>query len=342
MNSTIEFAHGVTHYIFDGTVHELSRAIDNRKTVYITDDNLFQTHTSFFEHKKVIVLDAGEQNKTLAIIEHIIQQLIIYEVDRKSLIVGVGGGVVTDITGFVATVYMRGVSFGFVPTSLLAMVDAAIGGKNGVNTGLYKNMIGTIRQPEFIVYNHHFLDTLPQSEWSNGFAEVIKYACIFDVALFEALEQNDLSFYQNNKPALNVLIQQCAAWKNKIIVEDEFEKNTRKLLNFGHTAGHAMENKYHLAHGKAVAIGILIACRISETVLGLEKSNQLRLRNLLTKYELPICIDFDTKEVMQILKMDKKRSERTLDYILLKRIGEAQIHQVGFDIIEKHLDVTII
>ena len=142
---------------------------------------------------------SGEEYKVQATVDTIIEQLIAMEADRKTTLVGIGGGVVTDITGYVASVYMRGITFGFVPTTFLAMVDASIGGKNGIDVGVYKNMVGIIRQPSFILHDLIFLNTLPQSEWENGFAEIIKHACIKDAAMFRELETNSLKKYQDGK-----------------------------------------------------------------------------------------------------------------------------------------------
>lgn len=337
MQEIIAFANTNTRYVYYDGIASLPDVVNGRKVVFITDNHVHHLHRSFFQGKDCIVIPQGEASKSLTTVEDIIKQLMTFEANRKSVIIGVGGGMITDITGFVAAVYMRGIAFGFIPTTLLAMVDAAIGGKNGVNTGLYKNMIGTIRQPEFILYQQDFLASLPQQEWSNGFAEVIKYACLFDKLLFEELEANNLFFYQNNQQALNTLIQKCARWKNKTVVDDEQERDIRKLLNFGHTAGHALENKYQLSHGSAVAIGMLIACRISISITELDITVKERLEQLLIKYELPVHIDYNTHEVMQILKMDKKSHADTIDYILLKDIGTAIIRKVDFNIIAQHL-----
>jgi 3-dehydroquinate synthase len=158
---------------------------------------------------------------------------------------------------------MRGIRFGFVPTSILAMVDASIGGKNGIDVGTYKNMVGLIRQPEFLLYDYSFLKSLPKAEWINGFAEIIKHACIKDASMFRLLEAYKLNDFQKDKTLLNKLIQRNALLKSKVVVEDEFETGDRKLLNFGHTFGHAIENTYQLPHGHAVAVGMVMACMIS-------------------------------------------------------------------------------
>lgn len=340
MQEIIAFASVNTLYAYNGGLDTLSEAAQGRSAIFITDSKVHGLYASFFEGKDTIVVKEGEASKSLVSVEEIIGRLIAFEAGRDVLLIGVGGGVVTDITGFVAAVYLRGVSFGFMPTTLLAMVDAAIGGKNGVNTGLYKNMIGTVRQPEFILYDQSFLASLPNKAWCNGFAEVIKYACIFDTPLFEELERNDVVFYQNNADELSALIRRCAGWKNKTVVEDEHEKNIRKLLNFGHTAGHALENKYHLGHGAAVAIGMVIACGISEELAALGKEVKQRLKALLLRYGLPVGLDYNHNEVMEILKADKKRNAGGIDYILLTEIGHAVIQKVDFKTIAKHLANT--
>jgi 3-dehydroquinate synthetase len=243
---------------------------------------------------------------------------------------------VTDITGFVASVYMRGVPFGFVPTSLLGMVDAAIGGKNGVNLGLHKNLIGNIQQPRFILYDAQFLQTLPEREWSNGFAEVIKYALLFDERMFTELSKKDISYYKENPNALSALIESCVNMKNKIVLADEQETGARKLLNFGHTTGHAFETLYQLPHGYAIGLGMIVACIISEKY-GLHSSAKNKLAIALLKYQLPITLDFDKNRVMDVLRMDKKADNDTVDFIMLQHVGEAVVKNIPFEVIENAL-----
>ncbi len=321
----VTFPSGTVRYYFDSNLSQLRNLYDNTDVVFITDENVAACHPKVFGGQSPIVLPAGEEHKTLDNVGWLTNQLIQKGATRHSILIGVGGGMVTDITGFVASVYMRGVRFGFVPTTLLAMTDAAIGGKNGVNTGLYKNMIGTVRQPSFIYYDTTLLHTLPYTEWCNGFAEVIKYGCIFDAALLNELQMHDVAYYQNNATALNTLIEQCAAWKNKTIAEDEHEQGIRKLLNFGHTAGHAIEKLYGLAHGQAVAIGMVIACHLSEQETGLAPSVTAQIRTLLPQYGLPTSIAIHHQQVLEVLKSDKKRKNDQIDYILLTGKGQAVI-----------------
>jgi 3-dehydroquinate synthase len=252
--------------------------------------------------------------------------------------VGVGGGVITDMAGYAASVYMRGLRFGFVPTSILGMVDAAIGGKNGIDVGLYKNMVGTIRQPEFILYDVSLLLSLPDEEWINGFAEIIKHACIKDAAMFNMLEQHQWSDFKNDTTLLAALIEKNIAIKAGVVLNDEFEKGERKLLNFGHTIGHAIENIYQLPHGHAISIGMVMACTISEEINGFTSAFKERVVALLQQYGLPVRIDFDKEKVMDLLLMDKKRINDTVNFILLNEIGSAVISPIGITQLKDIID----
>ncbi len=337
MPHKVHFPSGTVNYYFRQPASELALVCDMTKAVFITDEHIAALYPDLFSGKRALVLPAGEDSKDIATIVSLTGQLLKMEAGRDAILVGLGGGVITDITGFLGSVYMRGVRFGFVPTSLLGMVDAAIGGKNGVNTGLHKNMLGTIRQPDFIFYDSAFLHTLPDAEWSNGFAEVIKYACIFDAALFEELSGNDINFYKNDTAALDKLIARCAGWKNKTVAEDEQEQGIRKLLNFGHTVGHAIEKLYGLSHGQAVAIGMVAAARISDSINNTHDGMAARLKELLVRYELPVHISMNVHDVMHLLRSDKKRAGETINYILLKTIGHGIIYPLPLAVIEKAL-----
>jgi len=336
MKQQVVFPSGTVNYYSGTSLQELPE-YNAPHTVLVTDATIAALYPQIFEGRKTLVIPAGEDSKHIETITALSDRLLEMEADRGTLLIGVGGGVITDITGFIASVYMRGIRFGFIPTTLLAMVDASIGGKNGVNLGLHKNVIGTIRQPEFILYDTHFLSTLPTAEWSNGFAEIIKYACIFDADMFHELQGNDLPFYRTDTGALDSIINRCVAWKNKTVTKDEQEKGIRKLLNFGHTAGHAIETLYSLPHGHSVSIGMVVACLLSETYTGLEQGAAKSIRELLQRYGLPHHIQLDPAETMNILKADKKRKGGNINYILLKSIGDAVIHPLPLAAIEKAL-----
>lgn len=315
-------------YHFDASFSMLENVVPKGKTFIITDENVFASHQQLFNGWKTIVIKAGEQHKQQSTVDYIVQQLIENEADRNSVVVGVGGGVVTDIAGYAAGVYMRGVRFGFVPTTILAMVDASIGGKNGVDVGPYKNLVGLIRQPEFLLFDYSLLATLPQEHWVNGFAEVIKHACIKDADLFAKLEANQLENYQSNKDLLAELIERNVNIKTTVVLADEFEKGDRKLLNFGHTLGHAIENTYELLHGHAISIGMMAACTFSEEIVGFDSSEKKRINNLLAKFHLTTSMSFDKQKVWNLLKMDKKRASNEMNFILLNKIGEAIVKPI--------------
>ena len=320
------FSNSSVNYYFEGRISQLKNVIGDTRTVFITDENVFAAHEKQFRKKDVIVLKAGEEHKNQATVDEVINRLIQMGADRKTVLVGVGGGVVTDITGYIASIYMRGLAFGFVPTSLLAMVDASIGGKNGIDVGVYKNMVGVIRQPSFLLFDPLLLQTLPLNEWQNGFAEIIKHASIKDAAMFRQLEQNDVAFYQKKRKEIGVLIQRNALLKTKVVQQDEFERGDRKLLNFGHTLGPALENQYDLSHGQAISIGMAYASALSRRISGFKDKD--RLPNLLNRYGLPTSTDFNKDKVIEVLKMDKKKTKNSIHFILLEKIGKAVIKEI--------------
>lgn len=303
--------------------------LDKANTVLITDENIFAKQSEKFRGWKTIVVKAGEQFKNQHAVDEIINQLIDLNTDRQTFIVGVGGGVVTDITGYAASVYMRGIRFAFAPTSILAMVDASVGGKNGVDVGVYKNLVGTINHPEFLLYDYSFLETLPDEEWVNGFAEIIKHASIKDTSMFHFLEQKSLPDFQSSKENIGKLIQQNVDIKYNVVANDERETGERKLLNFGHTIGHAIENTAKLAHGSAVSIGMVAACIISEKINNFSNAGTEKVKRLLLKYQLPIAFDFDREKTWEILLHDKKKSGSNMDFVVLDEIGKASIKKIS-------------
>lgn len=327
----------VTYYL-DASFSFLKDIVPVNRSIVVTDETVYQACAGSLSGYKTIVIPAGEQHKNQSTVNFILDELIRMEADRQSFLVGMGGGVVTDIAGFAASVYMRGIRFGFVPTTILAQVDASIGGKNGIDAGVYKNMIGVIRQPDFILFDHSLLQTLPQAQWVNGFAEIIKHACIRDASLFELLEQKRLEDFRHDHHLLSELIARNVQIKSDVVSKDEFETGDRKLLNFGHTVGHAIENTYELLHGHAVSIGMAAACRLSVAVGGFSVAQQERVIRVLQQYGLPVHLSFDKKKVFDILKMDKKRVRDDISFILLKKIGHAVIQQVPLKELEALLE----
>ena len=335
MKKTVQFSSLVTFY-FDESFEKLTAKPEGKKIIYLVDGNVIQKHKKKFKGLNVIVIPPGEENKIQSTVDRIILQLLDFGADRNTILIGVGGGVVTDITGYVAGVFMRGISFGFVPTTILAMVDAAIGGKNGIDVGVFKNIVGLVRQPSFIWFDYGFLSTLPNEEWVNGFAEIIKHACIKDKQMFTALQNQKLADFKKDEAALSKLIRKNVDIKVKVVQQDEFEKGDRKLLNFGHTFGHAIENLYNIPHGHAVSIGIGMACRISQNLIGFKNSDEVLA--LLKQYGLPPQFDFDLQATMKVLQNDKKKAGDSVNFILLETIGKAVIRPISFNALSEYLD----
>jgi 3-dehydroquinate synthase len=318
---------------FNASFSLLAKLVDKKNAVIVTDENIFSKHRSLFKNWNVITLKPGEQFKIQLTADAIIEQLIEFQADRSTTLIGVGGGVVTDLTGYVASIYMRGIRFSFVPTTLLAMVDASIGGKNGVDVGAFKNLVGSIRQPAFLLYDYSFLQTLPDIEWSNGFAEIIKHACMFDARLFDLLKKNSLVKIKKDKKLLASIIEKNVSLKTAVVKKDEFETGDRKLLNFGHTLGHALETQYDLTHGQAVALGMVFATWLSEKLLGLKKSADVI--QVLSQYKLPNFASFDAERVFGILVMDKKRVNNTMNFVLVDKIGKGVVYPIKLNQLKK-------
>ena len=332
-NIKIKFSSATVSFILDGKFASIDKFADKANAIYITDENVYALHEKKFKGKKTIVIPSGEEHKQQSTVDFIIEALLNFGATRSSILVGVGGGVVTDMVGYVGGVYMRGVAVGFVPTTILAMVDASIGGKNGIDVGVYKNMVGLIRQPSFLLYDVDFLQTLPIHQWENGFAEIIKHAAIKDVKMMAELNARDIAYYQKNTKALNALIEKNVQLKAKVVQKDEFEKGDRKLLNFGHTLGHAIENEHALLHGHAISIGMVYAAKISQVLRGFKDTGLLV--DTLKKYGLPTAMHFDIERAMEVMQKDKKKATAGMQYVLLNKIGNAVYETIPMKSLQK-------
>lgn len=326
---SFSFSTAIVSYYFDAEFIYLEKLVNRSQTIFIADEIFFGKHRKKFTGWQTIIIPSGEVHKMQHTVDYVIGQLITMGASRKTTLVGIGGGVITDITGYVAGIFMRGIDFGFVPTTVLSMTDAAIGGKNGINVGLYKNMLGLIRQPRFILYDYSLLKTLSKNEWVNGFAEIIKHACICDASMFKYLETHKLPFFQKSPKELSLLIQKNALIKTKNVLNDEFEKGERKLLNFGHTIGHGVENLYGIPHGQAVNVGIGVACKVSEVIKGFKDTE--KVINLLKQYGLTPDMHFDKEAVCKLIMADKKASNTAIDFIVLDKIGKASVVNMKLD-----------
>ncbi|MGP8049738.1 MAG: 3-dehydroquinate synthase [Desulfobaccales bacterium] len=279
-----------------------------------------------------LTVPSGERAKNWPVVRRLARQLLEGGAHRGSLLLALGGGVVGDLTGFLASIFMRGLPFIQVPTTLLAMVDASIGGKTAVNLAEGKNLLGTFHQPRLVAIDPEFLQTLPRTEFRNGLAEVVKAALISDRELLARLEvllvKGPAGLLGNPEELLGV-IYRAAAIKAEVVAQDEREGGLRRLLNFGHTLGHGLEqaSSFRLAHGRAVAWGMLAALKLSERLAGLPAEEASRGRRLLrhlglTRRPLP---PMDPGAILAALGRDKKRLESGVPFVLLRRLGEAVV-----------------
>jgi 3-dehydroquinate synthase len=302
-----------------------------QQLVLLVDENVFRLYPRVFEGYRCIPIASGESNKTLDVAGDLYRQLLEMETDRTAFIVGVGGGLVSDLAGFVASTYMRGVPFGFISTTLLGQVDASIGGKNGVNLDGFKNMVGVIRQPRFVWCDLHFLSTLDADEYLSGVAEVIKYGAIKDHDFFTYLESNYAAVIEKRMDVIEKTIARAAAMKIRIVENDVNEQGERKLLNFGHTMGHAIEKLTGMLHGYAISIGMVLAANLSVRMGYLREDDANKIKKLLQQTGLPVTTSIPPGEIYETLRKDKKRSGDGIHFILLRELGDAFIHPIGLD-----------
>jgi 3-dehydroquinate synthase len=280
----------------------------------------------------LITIPAGEKSKTLKQAGAICEQMIAAGLDRQSFVVGLGGGMIGDISGFVAAIYHRGIPHVQIPTTLLAMVDSSIGGKTGVDTRDGKNLIGAFHQPTLVIDDLDVLKTLPRRQFNQGFAEIIKHAVIADAKMFRTLESWDASSgLASGALALQSLIKRNIQIKSRIVAKDERDRrDQRALLNFGHTVGHAIEragNYRKFLHGEAVSLGIVAACAISVKRAGLGPDQRAAIADLLERFGLPTRLppNFPRKKIFDAIRFDKKFECGKVRFVVTPRIGTARI-----------------
>jgi 3-dehydroquinate synthase len=276
-----------------------------------------------------ITIPPGEEHKSRQMKEHLEDRLLSLHADRQSTIIALGGGVIGDLAGFVAATFQRGIPFFQIPTTLLAQVDASIGGKVAVDHPLGKNLIGAFHQPGRVYIDTTTLSTLPEREFRNGMAEVIKYAAILDKRFFAYLENNRSRITGQDKKVLNRVVTSCCRMKKDIVEKDEKELGLRRILNFGHTIAHAIEklHNYRIGHGEAVAIGMAIEAQLSQNLGYVNTNNVLRLRSLLALYGLPVELprSISINDLVNATLTDKKSAGDAINYTLLEEIGTAKV-----------------
>lgn len=328
---TITGANGTSQIILGESLTRLDTYIQGRKTILITDEQVAPLYQKFVSTPYVAVIGCGETIKTLATVEQLYDRLLQADADRSAFVLAIGGGIVCDIAGFAASTYMRGLRFGFVPTTLLAQVDASVGGKNGVNFQGYKNLVGTFTQPEFVLINFEVLGTLPPKTLGCGLAEAIKHGAIADMDLFTFMEERCEDIRNLKADAVERIVHDSVIIKSTIVNQDEKEHGERRKLNFGHTFGHAIEKTLKLPHGESVAIGMIVAARLSQQRGYLSNADVARLRRMLEAYHLPVTIEADMDTIRAALRKDKKRYGETIKFVLLREIGKAVIENVSLE-----------
>lgn len=333
---------------------DIQPLIRHKRVMIVTNDVIAPLYLSHWQEKllragltcSTCILPDGERHKNSETLSKIYSQLLEESFSRNSTIIALGGGVIGDMSGFVAATYQRGIDLVQVPTSLLACVDSSVGGKTGINHPLGKNMIGAFYQPQAVLIEMKMLSTLPDNEYKAGLAEVIKYGCIIDRDFFCWLEANIEKLMQRDSDVLSYAIQRSCELKAQVVAEDEKETlGVRALLNLGHTFGHAIEavQKYQgLKHGEAVAIGILIASDLSKALGMVSAEDVGRIKYLIEKVGLPMKIPKDVARApfWQAMRRDKKNDQGQVKFILLKGLGNATLKtDVSVEDVETIVDI---
>ena len=310
---------------------------NGRRLCIVSDSNVFPLYGSGLtdalkpvsEDIYNIVFSAGEEHKNLDTVKEIYKALIKYHLDRKDLIIALGGGVTGDMAGYSAATYLRGVDFIQIPTTLLSCTDSSIGGKTGVDFDEYKNMVGAFHMPRLVYMNLSTLKTLPDTEFASGMGEIIKHGLIKDASYYEWVINNFSEINEREDDILSRMIRRSCEIKRDVVENDPTEQGARALLNFGHTIGHAIEKymDFKLRHGECVALGTIAACFISYKRGMLSTEEFYEIRDMFVPFDLPITLpdDADAEKILALTKSDKKMSAGRIRFILLKDVGKAYI-----------------
>ena len=315
---------------------EIRKVYKGKKIFIITDDNVNKYYGGKISEElkkndfkvKLLSLKPGEETKNFNTLPIVYNELLDFNLTRSDLIIALGGGVIGDLAGFVASTYLRGVEFIQIPTSLLAQVDSSVGGKVAVDLERGKNLVGSFYHPKCVLIDPEVLNTLDNRFFIDGMAEVIKYGCIKDKQFFDYLKK-----MENNQQLINnmeVVIHKCCDIKRQVVENDEKDKGERMLLNFGHTLGHAIEQYYNYtkySHGEGVAIGMYVISKISEEKGLTKKGTSQRIKDILVKYNLPYELDVNIEETLEAINLDKKKLGNDLNVIILKEIGNSEIYK---------------
>lgn len=337
MSNTLHIANASTIY-----VGRVSTAIDElmprRRIIVITDVNVDRLYPDLVHRFDHIVIGIGESCKSLRTAEMLYKRLMEMGADRSTFILGIGGGIVTDVAGYVASTYMRGVEFGFISTTLLGQVDASVGGKNGVNVADYKNMVGTFSHPRFVILDVEMLRTLPPRELRAGMAEVVKTAMVGDRSLFNLIEQSAGGNIYTSRELMERIVYASVAVKCSIVERDERESGLRRILNLGHTIGHAIEKcTRDINHGEAVAIGLSVISHAAVRYGAMAESDAMRVDTLLERLGFELKLPVPIHNLLREVRLDKKKRDNILRVVMPKAIGECCVVEMPFDEFEKLL-----
>lgn len=321
---------------FSDLKNEISSLVDaSSKICIVTDSNVKPLYSKevedqlkdSFELVYTYSFEAGENSKNTRTVEGVLRSLVEHEFTRNDILIALGGGVVGDLTGFTASCYMRGISFIQIPTTLLSMVDSSIGGKTGVDLDGYKNMVGSFYNPILVYMNVNVLTTLDERQYFAGFAEAMKSALIKDAKLYTDMVSNSYEICEKDPDIVADMIYRCNLIKKAVVEKDPHEKTgERALLNLGHTIGHAIEKEkgFSLLHGECVALGCVAAAFISHKKGFLSVEECYEIRDMFVPFSLPISVyDIDVDKVCESVQHDKKRKGKTVNFVLLKKIGKA-------------------
>lgn len=316
--------------------------ITDTRVKEVLGDRLHQQLTCAGLRTDMIPITPGEESKQWKTVHTIFGELVRTGFDRKSSLLALGGGVVGDVAGFVAALYMRSIPYVQVPTTLLAQVDSSLGGKNGIDLSNGKNLLGTIYQPRRVYIDPSMLETLSEDQFRNGLAEVIKSAIIRDPELFHLLEESHDAVLARNPKVLQEVVGRCCHMKCRLVMEDERDAGPRRILNFGHTVGHAVETytKYRIPHGMAVSMGMAVETALSTRMGILSHTDRDRTLNLLVRYGLPVRIphNYEIPKILSLMNVDKKNEDGRITIVLPTTIGDVVVRQaVPKDTIRKAL-----
>ncbi|KUO50583.1 MAG: hypothetical protein APF76_08010 [Desulfitibacter sp. BRH_c19] len=312
---------------------------DTKKCCIVSQNNIFKYHgLELFKILKSLGYDVnihivpdGEKAKSIKYCRNLFDFLLAKNYDRHSLLIALGGGVVGDLTGFVAATYMRGIPYIQIPTTLLSAVDSSVGGKTGINFGGIKNIVGAFYQPKLVFINTEFLKTLPEAEFKAGLGEVIKYGILDGKNFFNELSEK-VNIINPTYEGLPALIKSCCEIKARIVEEDEKElTGSRMLLNLGHTMGHSIEVLTGLRHGEAVGVGIVYVAKLSKNLGYLKKDEAKRIIDLIKKsglpWEIPTCIN--QQSLLELIEKDKKQIRGKVNWVILHGVGDVRIHSLA-------------